>query len=106
MDLRLHMRTHLARVSEVIDDGTRLHRAVEEREHIDLCDDKRMDFTKTAEGMKLNDEKWKFGHYVHNGTTWVREQVEHYPLIRSFIIEVDRLGYRSMGFVEPCNTRL
>ena len=113
MDLRLHARTHLTRVSEVIDYGTRLHRAIKEREPKDCCEARRMGSIKTEEGMELDDPsvkskdlKWKFGHYVHNGTTWVREQVEHYPVIRNLIIKVDRSRYRSMGFVVPHNTHL
>ena len=111
LDLRLHTRTHLARISEVIDNGARLYRAIEEREPKDYCEARQTDFTKTAKGMnsgdppmELKDLKWKLGHYVHNGTMWAREQVEHYPLVRNLCIEVNISAYKSMGFVEPHTT--
>ena len=44
-----------SQIYEVIDDGARLHSAIEEREPKDNCEARQTDFTKTAKGMKSGD---------------------------------------------------
>ena len=39
------------------------------------------DTTETADDKKLKDPKRKVSHHIHNGTKWVRQQVELHPLI-------------------------
>ena len=81
MDMRLHTRAHLARVMENKVNGNQGN----------------------PKG-KLEDPKWKIGHYIYNGTKWVKQHMEQYPLVRNLHIDVDRSGYKSMGFTELSTT--
>ena len=77
MDMRLHTRSHLARVTENKVDGNH----------------------ENPKG-KLEDSKQKIGHYIYNGTKWVKQHMEQYLLVRNLHINVDCSGYKSMGFTE------
>ena len=107
-DLEIHLSIRLAGVSAMTGNEAKVHKDAEERTSQACFKTEKVSTTKTSDSEelgdpheKLKDSEWKVSHHVHDGTKWVRQQVDLHPIIGNLHVDEDRTGYRGLESPDP-----